>query len=321
MKTNLSLLLLPMICTPLLFAQDSSLHVVRTTQTAPAHVAPAPPPAGLTTIYSNLNSSQTNLYLDNAGWAISGPNGADAYQEFIAMPFTPKSNSRVLQARVAVLYDGYGANQVDISLYSDSDGAPGTLLAGPVTVTNLPSYPNCCQLATASFGSVAVSAGTQYWITATTPESGAGSDFTGNWQFVTPAILQGANVPGFGWYSYDVGPEEAAGEVLGTVPGGSDDVGAGAGSNSKTKGPGDSIGTFTPTSGPAGTVVSITGTNLTQTYWLKFNGVYSDGIKVYSNTLVTATVPTGATTGPISITFTSPGGYTASTATSFTVTP
>lgn len=67
-------------------------------------------------------------------------------------------------------------------------------------------------------------------------------------------------------------------------------------------------------------VVQVTGTDLTQTYWLKFNGVPSRGIKVYSNTLVTATVPVGATAGPISITWTSPDGYTASTSTSFTVT-
>jgi uncharacterized repeat protein (TIGR03803 family) len=99
---------------------------------------------------------------------------------------------------------------------------------------------------------------------------------------------------------------------------GSDGAGEGAGSNAKVKPP--QIGTFTPTSGVAGTVVQISGTDLTQTYWLKFNGVPSTGIKVYSNTLVTATVPAGATTGPISITWTSPGGYTASTSTSFTVT-
>jgi uncharacterized repeat protein (TIGR03803 family) len=99
----------------------------------------------------------------------------------------------------------------------------------------------------------------------------------------------------------------------------SDAAGEGPGSDSKWRPP--QIGTFNPASGVAGTVVQITGTDLTQTYWLKFNGVPSNGIKVYSNTLVTATVPAGATTGPISITWTSPGGYTASTSTSFTVTP
>jgi hypothetical protein len=89
----------------------------------------------------------------------------------------------------------------------------------------------------------------------------------------------------------------------------------------KWGGGGPTISTFTPASGPAGTVVSITGTDLTQTCWLKVSGVYSDGIRVYSNTLVTATVPAGATTGPISITFTEPGGETVFTTTPFVVTP
>jgi uncharacterized repeat protein (TIGR03803 family) len=93
----------------------------------------------------------------------------------------------------------------------------------------------------------------------------------------------------------------------------------GAQPNAKTRPP--EIYTFTPTSGPAGTVVQITGTDLTQTYWLKFNGDPSNGIKIYSDTLLTATVPAGATTGPISITWTSPGGHTASTSSPFTVTP
>ncbi len=97
-----------------------------------------------------------------------------------------------------------------------------------------------------------------------------------------------------------------------------DALGEGIVTNFKSKPP--QIGPFSPTSGAVGTVVQISGTDLTQTYWLKFNGVPSTGIKVYSNTLVTATVPANATTGPISITWTSPGGYTASTSTSFTVT-
>jgi uncharacterized repeat protein (TIGR03803 family) len=73
---------------------------------------------------------------------------------------------------------------------------------------------------------------------------------------------------------------------------------------------------FTPSSGPVGTAVTITGVSLTQTSMLTFGGVAAS-FTVDSDTQVTATVPTGAKTGKIVIT--TPGG-TASSATSFTVT-
>jgi uncharacterized repeat protein (TIGR03803 family) len=58
---------------------------------------------------------------------------------------------------------------------------------------------------------------------------------------------------------------------------------------------------FTPTSGDAGTVVTITGTGLTQTTEVKFNGTEASSFTVVSDSEITATVPTGATTGAISV--------------------
>ena len=72
---------------------------------------------------------------------------------------------------------------------------------------------------------------------------------------------------------------------------------------------------FSPPSGPVGTVVTITGVSLTQTSKVTFNGK-SASFTVNSDTQVTATVPTGATTGKIVIT--TPGGSAAS-ASGFTV--
>ena len=74
---------------------------------------------------------------------------------------------------------------------------------------------------------------------------------------------------------------------------------------------------FSPTSGPVGTAVTISGVSLSQTTKVRFNGVAAS-FTVNSDTRLTATVPTGATTGKIGVS--SPGGTTAS-ATSFTVTP
>ena len=78
-----------------------------------------------------------------------------------------------------------------------------------------------------------------------------------------------------------------------------------------------SIKTFTPTSGPVGTAVTITGVSLTQTSKVTFGGVKATTFTVNSDTQVTADVPTGAKTGKIAIT--TPGGTAASPAV-FTVT-
>ena len=79
-----------------------------------------------------------------------------------------------------------------------------------------------------------------------------------------------------------------------------------------------SITSFTPSSGPVGAVVTITGVSLTQTSRVAFGGVAATSFTVNSDTQVTATVPAGAKTGKITIT--TPGG-TAASVTNFTVTP
>jgi hypothetical protein len=76
------------------------------------------------------------------------------------------------------------------------------------------------------------------------------------------------------------------------------------------------ITSFSPASGPVGTTVIINGTNFTGATSVTFNGV-SAAFIINSNVKITATVPTGATTGKIAVT--TPGG-TATSATNFTVT-
>src|SRR5439155_1203479 len=75
------------------------------------------------------------------------------------------------------------------------------------------------------------------------------------------------------------------------------------------------ITSFTPTTGPTGTSVTISGTNFTGATAIRFNGV-SASFTVSSATAIQATVPAGATTGPLTVT--TPGG-TATSASSFTV--
>ncbi|MDO7876857.1 CARDB domain-containing protein [Hymenobacter sp. ASUV-10] len=63
-----------------------------------------------------------------------------------------------------------------------------------------------------------------------------------------------------------------------------------------------SISGFTPASGPIGTVVTVTGSNLTGATAVAINGVNAPVFTVGSATQLTVTVPTGATTGQIAVT-------------------
>ncbi|MDO7874711.1 M12 family metallo-peptidase [Hymenobacter sp. ASUV-10] len=79
------------------------------------------------------------------------------------------------------------------------------------------------------------------------------------------------------------------------------------------------ISSFTPASGTAGSLITITGTSLSEITALRFNGTAATSFSSNAaGTQLTATVPTGATTGLI--TLTTPAG-TASSATNFTVLP
>ena len=210
---------LMMLSSAMLFAQAKHNGRMSTTKEKSAiHTPSQEAPAGLKKIYSNLGKSKTDRYLDTNGWTIAGPNAGIGVVQYIGMPFTPKSNSHVSQVQVAVEWVS-GDNQVNLSLYTDVGGVPGTLIAGPVTVTNLGTFGTCCQLAVANFPSTATTAGTQYWVVADEPSSGPGSNTWGAWDFV-PALFPFAffNPANGGWLAGDGASSEAAGAVYGTIP-------------------------------------------------------------------------------------------------------
>jgi len=204
-------------CTLTVLAQTEERPLAApATEEAAIQLTPHETPAGLKIIYSNLGK-KGDLYTEG-GYELYGPESVlgQGYSIFEAMQFTPKSDSHVEQVQVAVQYGGSGANQINLNIYGSSDGVPATLLAGPVTVTNLSDLGTCCDLAVANFSPVAVTAGTQYWVVADTPLTGLGSDFIGGWSVITKKIpFAGGNSSG--WHSGDA-QTLPAGEVLGTIP-------------------------------------------------------------------------------------------------------
>jgi hypothetical protein len=77
------------------------------------------------------------------------------------------------------------------------------------------------------------------------------------------------------------------------------------------------VTSFSPTSGPVGTNVAITGTNFTGATSVTFNGTAATSFTVNSSTQIHANVPSGATTGKIAVTT---GNGTGTSSTNFTVT-
>jgi uncharacterized repeat protein (TIGR03803 family) len=78
------------------------------------------------------------------------------------------------------------------------------------------------------------------------------------------------------------------------------------------------ITSFSPPSGPVGTLVTINGSGLIQATTVKFGTVKATTLTVVSDSEVTADVPSGLSPGAVTISITTPGG-TANSPTKFTV--
>src|SRR5580658_9130973 len=187
-----------------LLAQDSSRAPkgVHTSEKSQIRL-PARVEATLTKIYSNLGPPK-NAYNGADGYLVGGPN-SEFGQQFAGLPFTPATNSTVTVIHVPLTYYGSGANQVNLSLYTDVGGVPGMIIAGPHTFKNLPAFGTCCTLVTWHLRTgVSVTAATQYRLVADTPATGTGSDTAAIWDDQLPVYLEAFNQgDGEGWLPYN----------------------------------------------------------------------------------------------------------------------
>jgi hypothetical protein len=139
-----------------------------------------------------------------------------------------------------------------------------------------------------------------------------GHNFTGATAVTLDGTAAAYKVESDTQLTFDVPPGATSGPVSVTTPNGTV-----TSSTSFTVGmPPPEISGFSPASGAAGASVGIGGTRFTGATSVKFNGVAAS-FTVSSDGLITAVVPAGATSGPVTVT--TPNG-TATSSTSFTVT-
>ena len=132
-------------------------------------------------IFSNLNPLFSEPYLPGFGLRIVGPSVPFNVEQWRALPFTPRTSVEVKTLSAALSHTS-GTNRINLGLYSDSGGVPGSPLpGGQGSLTDIPDSGDCCDLATLRLpGDVALSGGVQYWLVAS-PDNVNAPDFQGKW--------------------------------------------------------------------------------------------------------------------------------------------
>jgi hypothetical protein len=120
------------------------------------------------TIASNFSKYKLATYFSIWGNTVAQGGSNFPFQTWVGVAFTPTANATVERIQVSAGRQSSGTHGFEVNLYSDASGIPGTVL-GTVHVSNLPTYGQCCQLATANFSTgIPVTAGTQYWVVVST---------------------------------------------------------------------------------------------------------------------------------------------------------
>ena len=136
-----------------------------------------------------------------------------------------------------------------------------------------------------------------------TPNIGTAEGLVNNWKSYRTSVEQIEQLTGFTFFT-EVNPSVAT--YLKNV------VDTGTGPNNPTV-----ITSFSPTFGPSGATVTISGFNFGSNPAVEFDGTTATGVTVVNANTLTATVPAGATTGNITVTGT---GGTDTSSGEFTVT-
>ena len=164
----------------------------------PGATAPAAIPAKLQTIHANFaRLYPQGLYNASMGASLEGPNTLHG-QIWLAAAFTPVQNATVKQLDVAAGVIS-GTNKINVALYADASGVPGTSLWS--TDTAMPPFATCCSVVSVTDSAgIPVTAGMRYWLVLTTTADS--TDTTAAWSLVVRNQVKGglaAQNRGSGW--------------------------------------------------------------------------------------------------------------------------
>jgi hypothetical protein len=122
--------------------------------------------ADAVTLFSNFNSDPTNLY-ETGGWTVSGPGSEIGGPYSPAMAFTPSGTGAYVLTQIDVAIGFIVTTSFDLTLYSDSGGAPGSVITSWTDISSTEPLDSCCGLETVTPGTtITLNAGTQYWLLA-----------------------------------------------------------------------------------------------------------------------------------------------------------
>jgi hypothetical protein len=110
------------------------------------------------------------LYWCCSGGTIAGQNSPLGESVEQGEPFTPKATKTVTKITVGAAYSS-GTNSVTVSLYSDDNDAPGSVIASG-TGKNLADFGTCCSTVTVKIPTTQLIKGTQYWVVLSAPDDG-----------------------------------------------------------------------------------------------------------------------------------------------------
>ncbi len=213
----------------------------------------------------------------------------------------------------SVKFNGVSATSVSFVSSGEVDATvPAGATSGPVSVTN------------ASAPAGTVRSRSSFLLPPAIGSFSPGSGITGSQVTLTGTDFNGAIGVRFGSLAAQFTVDSAT-QITATVPDGavvgkiSVTTPVGTGTSSATFSPTLSLRGFSPDSGPSGTQVDITGVGFTPGSVVRFSGTGARTTFVSSGEL-TALVPLGATTGPISVTNTGAPVGTVRSAGSFTLT-
>jgi hypothetical protein len=134
-------------------------------------------------IFTNLGPGET--YDRTGGWAEAGPNALNGPVR-AAIAFTINTDAAFDSTRLAVGLRG-GANEIDIRLYDDAGGHPGTVLESTHLSGQMPPFRMYDHGHLVTFDSVThplLQAGQTYWLLPLAPGD---TDAAWNWTFFTHA--------------------------------------------------------------------------------------------------------------------------------------